>query len=1152
MSRRTGMASAEADAREQASRAVEAAPELGAARSYGSILRAKFGSYEGVRIKHMPPGDLPSTLWEAVEQWKAIFSRVNDTAGKFQAEHKAWSAKVFKRASSCPQVPDAVWQDLDRLDLIHRAIPSLTQHWISERVSEVSASVDVLLQAEREKQRARQRELTDDLNKTISDVEVSLNLSGAGWSDPRWDSPSTVDEVQRLIRLGELVPELPEALSVLPIPALISFPFEAGLSVGADVGDREQAIDLVKSLLLRLFAAVPPGALHVKAVDPVALGQSVAGFRHLADYDGQLVDEKTWTTERDIERLMDDLSDHLEVVISKYLRGQFESIDDYNEHAGEVAQPYRLIAIFDYPTGFSTKAAKQLLSLIENGPRCGVYTVLQYNKEVERAKPYDDIEINRLIRSMQKVDFGHTLQPVREPFESAPRAKYSGTVVSSTSTHAVLSLPDGERGTIDLSELQALSPGRWPNGLSAGQKLTVEVTGGNQDGLLNLKPVILRAPPLVDPARGAVARLELGAPVGKVALYLRPDPPAPLVFDADGNPETGFARLLTRIGAAVREVQANPAAVTLDSLLPVFNRARVGILPDLDQARPALSTDPDSWWQGSTVNNAVAPIGRSGAQGVTSMYFSSTEVAGGAIMVGLPRSGKTTSLHSMILTLAMLYSPEELELYLIDAKHGVEFKVYENLPHARMVSIRSEREFSLAVLVGIEREIQRRAQLMKHHGTGIANITEYRATTGEKLARIVVIVDEFHELFEEADDIGLAAFAAFSNIVRMGPFSGAHVVVASQTLSNMPAMDRPTLTLLPQRVAFMCNEYDAEIVMGESNKATRLLTKTGEGLFNPSRGEESRNQPFQGLYVPTADRSAILRDLASKAAAFGWTRRPRVFDGDAAVSRPSPRMDPIVGGRFTIDIGEPFSLADTESIVLSRMQGSNLLLLGDNVDEESTDPAIRGALHSVLLAARQREVEVTLIDFLGEDPAEDDLRVAEIAQLTSARYLRSRAMEATLRDLRDAVNARQTAEEFGAPGRLLVLCGVQRALALTPFDPYDAAEDSSGPAIHLARILINGPEVGIHVVVAADRARSVEMRLGPELINELTLRIAGSSVGERDLLLVSGDYGDVPPLRYGQLLIGDRLKGTAKRVRGYRPLLRGDKRPSNSPARATQ
>lgn len=142
------------------------------------------------------------------------------------------------------------------------------------------------------------------------------------------------------------------------------------------------------------------------------------------------------------------------------------------------------------------------------------------------------------------------------------------------------------------------------------------------------------------------------------------------------------------------------------------------------------------------------------------MYFSSTDVAGGALMIGLPSSGKTTSLHSIICTLSMLYPLDELELYLIDAKHGVEFKAYEALPHARMVSVHSDREFSLAVLKSIEKEIQRRAELMKSEGSGRANLTEYRQATGA-----------------------------------------------------MPAMDRPTLLLLPQRVAFMCNDYDAEIVM---------------------------------------------------------------------------------------------------------------------------------------------------------------------------------------------------------------------------------------------------------------------------------------------------------------------------------------------------
>ena len=113
--------------------------------------------------------------------------------------------------------------------------------------------------------------------------------------------------------------------------------------------------------------------------------------------------------------------------------------------------------------------------------------------------------------------------------------------------------------------------------------------------------------------------------------------------------------------------------------------------------------------------------------------------------------------------------------------------------------INSEREFAVAVLNSLDREIARRAELMKACAPGRTNLQEYRQATGDRLPRVVAIIDEFHEIFEEDDQLGQQAFSAFSNIVRQGPFAGVHVVLASQTLSSMPAMDRNTLTLLPAR-----------------------------------------------------------------------------------------------------------------------------------------------------------------------------------------------------------------------------------------------------------------------------------------------------------------------------------------------------------------
>ena len=63
-------------------------------------------------------------------------------------------------------------------------------------------------------------------------------------------------------------------------------------------------------------------------------------------------------------------------------------------------------------------------------------------------------------------------------------------------------------------------------------------------------------------------------------------------------------------------------------------------------------------------------------------------------------SGKSTLMHVLITNLALWFSPDEIEFYLIDFKKGVEFQVYDQyqLPHAQVIAIESDREFGLSVL----------------------------------------------------------------------------------------------------------------------------------------------------------------------------------------------------------------------------------------------------------------------------------------------------------------------------------------------------------------------------------------------------------------------------------------------------------------------
>jgi hypothetical protein len=159
---------------------------------------------------------------------------------------------------------------------------------------------------------------------------------------------------------GDVRLELPKEFSM---PAALGFPRDASLLVQADRGLREEALRTLQMVMTRLLTSVPPGRVRFTIIDPVGLGQSFAGFMHLADHDENLVGGRIWTEQDQIEQRLTNLTAHMETVIQKYLRNEFETIDDYNAQAGELAEPYRFLVIADLPTNFSQESIRRLASI---------------------------------------------------------------------------------------------------------------------------------------------------------------------------------------------------------------------------------------------------------------------------------------------------------------------------------------------------------------------------------------------------------------------------------------------------------------------------------------------------------------------------------------------------------------------------------------------------------------------------------------------------------------------------------------------------------------------------------------------------------------------------------------------------------------------
>ena len=147
-------------------------------------------------------------------------------------------------------------------------------------------------------------------------------------------------------------------------------------------------------------------------------------------------------------------------------------------------------------------------------------------------------------------------------------------------------------------------------------------------------------------------------------------------------------------------VGRDEAAVAFDKVFAMYGKvAERGLRPELGSAATLTKVeDARTWWSGDSTRGLYAPIGQKGARDVAILGFDSGDHAG-AMLVGRPGSGKSTLLHAYIGGLTTLYGPNELELYLIDFKEGVEFKAYaeEQLPHAKVIAIESDREFGLSV-----------------------------------------------------------------------------------------------------------------------------------------------------------------------------------------------------------------------------------------------------------------------------------------------------------------------------------------------------------------------------------------------------------------------------------------------------------------------
>src|SRR5581483_5477510 len=254
-----------------------------------------------------------------------------------------------------------------------------------------------------------------------------------------------------------------------------------------------------------------------------------------------------------------------------------------------------------------------------------------------------------------------------------------------------------------------------------------------------------------------------------------------------------------------------------------------------------------------------------------------------ALIAGKTGSGKSTLLHALVTNLAMWYSPDEIEFYLVDFKKGVEFKTYatHHLPHARAIAVESDREFGLSVLQRIDAELTRRGELFRK--VGVQDLASYRQTANAQIIpRTLLVIDEFQEFFSEDDKLSQDASVLLDRLVRQGRAFGIHVLLGSQTIGGTSGLSRSTIGQMAIRIALQTSEADSQLILGDSNSAARLLSRPGEAIYNDAGGLVEGNSPFQISWLPDEQREVYLKNIRQRAdKAHDNHPEPIVFEGNA-------------------------------------------------------------------------------------------------------------------------------------------------------------------------------------------------------------------------------------------------------------------------------